>query len=120
MKDWLIHATEGAVLAIDAMALLLIVASTVIAFTAALGAMFRRLRGYEARAIWLTYARWLVAALTLQLAADIIESSITTSWDTVGRLAAVAAIRTFLNYFLERDLSEVQERERESAEHASV
>jgi uncharacterized membrane protein len=56
-----------------------------------------------------------VVALTFQLAADIIETSITTSWEAVGRIAAVAVIRTFLNYFLERDLSEVRERKPETA-----
>jgi uncharacterized membrane protein len=75
--------------------------------------------GHERRDIWLRYARWLVAGLTFQLAADIIETSITTDWDAVGRLAAVAVIRTFLNYFLERDLNEVRERQRGSGEPAS-
>jgi uncharacterized membrane protein len=35
------------------------------------------------------------AGLTFQLAADIIDTSITTSWQTIGRVAAVALIRTF-------------------------
>jgi len=55
--------------------------------------------------------RWLVAGLTFQLAADILLTAITTSWEEVGRLAAIAAIRTLLNYFLERDLSEFRERQ---------
>ena len=46
--------------------------------------------------------------LNLQLAADVLETAITTSWDEVARLAAIAAIRTFLNYFLERDLGEIR------------
>lgn len=74
--------------------------------------------GRARRDVWLHYARWLVAALTFQLAADIIESSITTSWEAVGRLAAVAVVRTFLNYFLERDLAEIRERQRQGAEAA--
>jgi uncharacterized membrane protein len=65
------------------------------------------------REVWLRYGRTLVAGLTFQLAADIIESSITTEWEAVGRLAAIAVIRTFLNYFLERDLADIRERERE-------
>ena len=47
-------------------------------------------------------------------AADIVETSIATSWEAVARLGAVAVIRTFLNYFLERDLNEVRERPRET------
>ena len=73
--------------------------------------MFSSPSGHEKRDVWLRYGRWLVPALTFQLAADIIETSITTSWDAVGRIAAVAVIRTFLNYFLERDLAEVRERQ---------
>ena len=57
------------------------------------------------RAVWLDYARWLVAALTFQLAADIVATSFAPTWDDVGRLAVVAAIRTFLSYFLEREMA---------------
>jgi uncharacterized membrane protein len=52
-----------------------------------------------------------LAGLTFQLAADVLETAITTSWDEVARLAAIAAIRTFLNYFLERDLSDIRTRQ---------
>jgi len=45
------------------------------------------------------------------LAADVLETAITTSWDEVARLGAIAAIRTFLNYFLERDLGEIRQRQ---------
>lgn len=114
MKDLLISVTEFAVVAIDAMALLVISVGTVLAFVAIVRAMFAPLSGLDRRAVWLTYARWLVAGLTFQLAADILESAITESWDAVGRLAAVAVIRTFLDYFLERDMNEVRGRARTS------
>ena len=61
--------------------------------------------------MWGRYARWLIAGLTFQLAADIIETSITTNWEAIVRVAAIAVIRTFLNYFLERDYIELSERE---------
>ena len=64
--------------------------------------------------MWLRLGRWLVAGLTFQLAADVLETAITTSWDEVARLAAIAAIRTFLNYFLERDLGEIRQRSAQS------
>ena len=48
---------------------------------------------------------------TFQLAADILATSIAPSWDELVRLATVAAIRTLLNFFLERDLSEVRRRQ---------
>ena len=115
MKEWLIFASEYAVLVIDALALIIIVVGTIEAFIGALRAMFRSPIGHERRDIWLHFARWLIAGLTFQLAADIIETSITTSWQTVARLGAIALIRTFLNYFLERDFSEMRARQNEVA-----
>jgi uncharacterized membrane protein len=53
----------------------------------------------------------LIAGLTFQLAADIIETSIAPSWESIGRLAAIAAIRAFVNYFLERDMAAHERRE---------
>ena len=42
--------------------------------------------------------------LEFELAADIIGSVVSPTWRDIGELAAIAVIRTFLNYFLERDL----------------
>lgn len=113
MKEWLVIATENAIVVIDAMALVLVAIATIEVFFSGLRIMLGSPSGHERRDVWLRYARWLVAALTFQLAADIIETSITTSWDALGRIAVVAVIRTFLNYFLERDLNEVRKRQRE-------
>ena len=91
-----------------------IVAATASAFAQGIRLMVTRASQHAKRLVWLHYARWLVAALTFQLAADIIETSIRTDWQSIGRLGAVAVIRTFLNYFLERDLAELRERESEA------
>jgi uncharacterized membrane protein len=114
MRDWLIFATETAILVIDAMALTVIVFGTVEAFFSGLRLMIGgTASGAEKREVWLRYGRTLVAGLTFQLAADIIETSITTDWEAVGRIAAIAVIRTFLNYFLERDLADIRDRQTE-------
>lgn len=47
-----------------------------------------------------TLARFLIVALELQLAADIIATATHPSLEELGKLAAIAVIRTFLNYFL--------------------
>ena len=120
LKQWLIDITEPTVVIIDALAMVLIVIGTVEAFIGGVRVMFSSPTGHEKRHIWLRYGRWLVAGLTFQLAADIIETSITTSWDAVGRIAAIALIRTFLNYFLERDIGEVRERQVEAGSSAKV
>jgi uncharacterized membrane protein len=111
LKEWLGILTEHAVVIIDAMVLLMIVIGTVEAFVGGLRLMLTSRSGHERRDVWLRYARWLVAGLTFQLAGDIIETSITPNWEDIGRLGAIAAIRTFLNFFLERDLADVRERQ---------
>ena len=54
--------------------------------------------------IRLAFARYLTLALELQLAADILSTSVAPTWDRIGKLAAIAVIRTALNYFLNREL----------------
>jgi uncharacterized membrane protein len=112
VHEWLTIATEYSATIINFLALIIIVYGTVEAFFAALKAVFSSADGRERRDIWLRQARWLVAGLTFQLGADVIETAVTTSWDAVGRIAAIAAIRTFLNFFLERDMAEIRERQR--------
>ena len=115
MREWLVIVSEPAIALIDAIALLVIVVGTIEVSLTVARASLKPLGDKLARQAWLRYARWLVAALTLQLAADIIETSISTSWQTIGRVGAIAVIRTFLNYFLERDV-EQQQRERALSE----
>jgi uncharacterized membrane protein len=43
-------------------------------------------------------------ALELMLGADVLATAVAPSWDDIGKLAAIAVIRTALNYFLEREL----------------
>ena len=65
--------------------------------------------GTERRAVWLMFARWLVAGLTFQLAADIVSTTSAPTWQEIGRLAAIAGIRTFLSYFLDREVDSTRE-----------
>jgi uncharacterized membrane protein len=63
----------------------------------------------ERRAVWLKFARWLVAGLTFQLAADIVGTSFDPTWDELARLGLIAVIRTFLSFFLDRELDATRE-----------
>lgn len=110
MREWLVVVSEPVIFAIYAIALIAIITGTVEVTFRVARALFHPMSQQMNRETWLRYARWLVAALTFQLAADILETSITTDWQTVGRVGAIAVIRTLLNYFLERDV-EKQQRE---------
>ncbi len=120
MKEWLTVASEHAIVFIDVLALIVILFGTLEAAVSSLRLMFSGVSNHERREVWLRYARWLVAGLTFQLAADIIETMITTSWDAIGRIAVIALIRTFLNFFLERDVVEVRARQREGTAPAQL
>ena len=56
----------------------------------------------------LKLARYLALALELALGADILATAIAPTWDQIGKLAAIAVIRTALNHFLRRELEEPQ------------
>jgi uncharacterized membrane protein len=56
------------------------------------------------KAIWRQFGMWLLLGLEFELAADIIESVVAPTWEEIGKLGAIAVIRTFLNFFLERDI----------------
>ncbi len=70
-----------------------------------------------AKSIWLGFAAWIGLSLEFALAADIVRTAIAPTWKDIGQLAAIAAIRTALNYYLEKDIGAVtgkqERRERE-------
>ncbi len=68
--------------------------------------------------IRLTLARYLALALEFQLGADILSTAVAPSWDQIGKLGAIAIIRTALNYFLTREMQ--QERETTASEKSMV
>ena len=109
MKEWLFVATDYAVTLINWAALIIIFVGAVEAFFLGVRSMFAAPDGHLDPDAWLRLGRWLVAGMTFQLAADILETAVTMSWEEVGRLAAIAAIRTFLNFFLERDLKQARD-----------
>jgi uncharacterized membrane protein len=87
-------------------------AGIVIIAVGAAGALWALARGALARRqmrftpIRLRLARYLTLALEFQLAADILETAIAPEWPKIAQLAAIAAIRTALNYFLSREMRE--------------
>lgn len=99
-----------AALAVEAAAVLAITAG---AAEAILNVVRRARWGSEhslaARVIWIRFASWILLALEFTLGADIIRSAIAPSWDEIGKLGAIAAIRTALNFFLDRDISRAEE-----------
>jgi len=74
--------------------------------------LFRRLlppENVNYNRIRLILARYLALALEFQLGADILSTAIAPTWDQIGKLGAIAIIRTALNYFLSLEMKEERE-----------
>jgi uncharacterized membrane protein len=98
-------AARAASLLIEAVAVIVVTFGSVEAFIRLLGLAAKPSTPHGARKeIWRRFATWLLLGLEFELAADIIGSVVSPTWMDIGELAAIAVIRTFLNFFLERDI----------------
>ena len=61
--------------------------------------------------IRLKLGRWLALSLEFALAADILRTAVAPTWDEIGKLAAIAVLRTALNFFLQREIDSAQARQ---------
>lgn len=115
MEELLKVTANHVALAVETVAVLIVAIGAVNAIFQILSALVRGARQpHWGRPIWITFGGWLLGALQFALAADIVRSAIAPTWEQIGQLAAIAAIRTFLSYFLEKDLVEMARQRRES------
>jgi uncharacterized membrane protein len=103
-------------LAIEAVAVLVIAFGAAEATVRLMGRLFGRATVVGQRKdVWLRFAVWLLLGLEFELAADVVRTVIAPGWEELGQLGAIAVIRTFLNYFLEKDLEKYGEAARPAA-----
>ncbi|UBV43776.1 DUF1622 domain-containing protein [Deinococcus taeanensis] len=100
------HWTEVVATVVEVAAALLIAAATLVALVQAVMAFVRPSRepDRQKESLRLELGRWLAVALEFTLAADILRTAIAPSWDDIGKLAAIATLRTLLNFFLQREI----------------
>lgn len=84
----------------------IVIAAGVVVALAGLLRYFAQGGGRSFTPIRLSFARYLTLALELQLAADILSTSVAPTWERIGKLAAIAVIRTALNYFLSQEMKD--------------
>jgi len=109
VEELFIQAARAAVLVIEAAAVLVVTFGSLEALFKLLVVMARPSTSHGMRkAIWRRFGVWLLLGLEFALAADIITSVISPTWQDIGELGAIAVIRTFLNYFLEHDLENAE------------
>jgi uncharacterized membrane protein len=101
--------------AVDTLVQLVEAAGALVIFVGAAIAIVQFLRVLPSRQptrfteVRLTLGRFLALGLEFQLASDVLRTAIAPSFEELGKLAAVAAIRTALNFFLAREIKEEQE-----------
>lgn len=113
LKDW----AGLVVMLLEAAAALLIAVGAIEAlWRTAAGGIAAKLS--TKKFVWVHFARWLMLGLEFQLAADVLTTAVEPSWDDIGKLAAIAGIRTFLGFFLERDMETAVQHEDTAAQQA--
>ena len=82
------------------------------------GSLVRRATPFPPESLRLDLGRSLALALEFLLGADILRTAVEPTWEEIARLAAIAAIRTGLNYFLQRELASEAKRTESTSERA--
>jgi uncharacterized membrane protein len=107
----------GVALALEALVVIIIAAAAAKAFFRTAPLLFNdELLAEKRYDIWLRFGTAILLALEFTLAADIIRSAVSPSWDAIGKLGAIAAIRIALNFFLARDIENLAEAKRRGSE----
>jgi len=103
MEEAIKDAVQAVVPVVEAIGALVICVGVVVTFVRwVFSELHLRDATYEQVRIGL--GRYLALGLEFALGADILATSVAPSWEEIGKLAAIAGIRTALNYFLEREL----------------
>lgn len=108
-EQQLLDVVDVAVRVVEAGGAVVIFVGAVIAFGRFLFVSVRR-EGMDPFApVRLDLGRFLALGLEFQLAADILRTAVAPSFTQLAQLAAIAAIRTALNFFLGREIKEQRE-----------
>ncbi|WP_138732500.1 DUF1622 domain-containing protein [Modestobacter excelsi] len=109
-EDFLKTAVELLVRLVESAGAVIIFIGAAIAFIRFLDAAVRhRHEPHRFVAVRLGLGRYLALGLEFQLASDVLRTAVAPTLREIGELAAVAAIRTALNYFLGKEIKEEQE-----------
>ena len=88
----------------EAAGVLVVAVAMLLALARYVSALARRERPFPPESLRLDLGRSLALALEFLLGADILRTAVDPTWEELTRLAAIAAIRTVLNYFLQREI----------------
>jgi uncharacterized membrane protein len=102
--DLLRSAAQAIATLVESAGIAIVAVAVVLAAARYVSGLARRVRPFPPEGLRLGLGRSLALSLEFLLGADILKTAVEPSWDEIGRLAAIAAIRTALNYFLQREI----------------
>ena len=103
-QDTVREAVDWIVLVIESLGALIIAIGVLIALVLLARALLRPTEPASFTRVRLVLGSYLVLGLEFQLAADILKTAVAPTFTEIGQLAAIAAIRTLLNYFLTKEI----------------
>ena len=112
-EEWLLDTALFFKTIIECIALIIIALAVVKAINKLLFRKQRMDREEKLSQVRLDLGIALALSLEFLLAADIAATAVSPSWSAVGKLAAISAIRTFLNFFLEREVKALAKEKRD-------
>jgi uncharacterized membrane protein len=104
MEDAIREAVHQVVPVVEAIGAVVIVAGVLVALALWALSELRMREAMPYEDVRLLLGRYLALGLEFELGADILGTAVSPSWNEIGKLGAIAGIRTALNYFLARDL----------------
>jgi uncharacterized membrane protein len=111
-EEALIHLVTFTKFVLEAFSVICIIIGFIKTLQLAVNLNRRRNATQSFNKIRLKFGMWLALALEFQLGADILATTITPSLESLAQLALIAVIRTFLNYFLSKELEAELEMEK--------
>ena len=110
LAEWLRALAEGLALVAEAIGAVVVAVALARAAWRYARDLISRAEPFPHERIRLGVGRSLALALEFLLAADIVRTAVAPTWEEIGRLAAIAANRTALNFFLEREITREERR----------
>lgn len=104
-QDTVREAVDWIVLVIESLGAVIIAIGVLIAVLLLIRALAHPTSPGAFTRVRLVLGSYLVLGLEFQLAADVLKTAVAPSFTEIGQLAAIAAIRTLLNYFLTKEMA---------------
>jgi uncharacterized membrane protein len=111
-QKWVSDAVNHVIPAVEAIGAVVVIVGVIVAAVAFVLSE-TRIRPIPYEHVRLVLARFLALGIEFQLAADILKTAVSPTFEDLGQLGAIAAIRTVLNYFLAQEIQRAEEMEKE-------